>query len=101
MRSRGATRCIPFPLQVLNFICNLSRQLQIELRPDCKRSVPESLVISEEITRSSAKYLIQDKILEGKSSIYIENRGGPKTEPLGTADSTGIKQDSVSLQNTY
>ena len=49
---------------------------------------------------SSAKSLTLDQIFSGRSFMYAKKRIGPKTEPCGTPEETGIELELVPLVTT-
>lgn len=57
-------------------------------------------VIGRYRTQSSAKRRILDDTLTGRSLIYMRKSSGPSTEPCGTPDKTGDRDEENELVET-
>ena len=87
---------LPFMSQASSHLSSL-QQLQ---RSSWKMFASEMLLIQRYMAVSSAKSLTPDLTCSGRSFMYARNKMGPRTEPCGTPEETGIVPEWKQLVST-
>ena len=76
-----------------NFMSHFCSQSSNEVRSFCRMARSKSLLIGRSIAVSSAKSLVLEATVFGRSFMYVRNKQGPSTEPCGTPDLTLMWSD--------
>lgn len=82
---------IDLNLAVLRSISHVLHQFEIAFISVCRMWTSFRLLISRNITQSSAIKWMLEETQEGRLLIYIKNNSGSKTEPWGTPERNALK----------
>ena len=69
-------------------------------RSSCRMFASDNELIARYMAVSAAKSLTPDRTCSGRSLIYARKRMGPRTEPCGTPEDTGMLSELITLITT-